>query len=475
MKIKEIFDEISITSGDNAKMKILEKYKDNDLLKKVLYLIKSKRVKFFIRQIPEYQHLITKLTLEEAIDDLKLLSERKLTGNSAALHLQLMLEKLDPDDAYIIERIIDKDPKNGLGVTYINKVIPNLIEKTPYQGAKSFSEKIAKSIIEKEGYAYSDVKMDGRYANAIIQSGEVEFESRQGETTFIPSYSTLVKELSKFGNGVLNGEFTMVQNDGSIMPRYESNGIIASIVDIEGKGKMGDRAPKETEKKMQSFAKKHGDFKNAVDRIRFTVWDSITLEDYFNENSKIEYKDRLNYLFKKTPILECTRVSIVERKKVYSYGEAIEHFQEMLLRGEEGTILKVPTATWKNGKPNTSIKMKLNIDLDLKIVGFKYGTKGSKNEDVISTLITESSCGKIVTNPAGMKEDMMKYVTDNQDKLLGTIVEIRCCGLSQNSDGDYSTLHPSVVELRNDKTIANSLEECIEISNAAMGLTEKIK
>jgi len=44
--IKEIFDEIAAEGGSNKKMEILGKYKDNELLKKVLYLANSKRVKF---------------------------------------------------------------------------------------------------------------------------------------------------------------------------------------------------------------------------------------------------------------------------------------------------------------------------------------------------------------------------------------------------------------------------------------------
>ena len=467
MTIKAIFDEISETGGNNAKMEVLRKYKDNELLKRVLYLIKSKRVKFFIKQIPDYTFNYAKYSLEDALHEIKMISERKLTGYAAVSHLKEVLELLHPDDAYIVERIIDKDPKNGLGTTFINKIFPDLIERTPYQGAKSYDERLAKDIFKKYSYAYSDIKMDGRYANAIIMNGEVEFESRQGETTYIPEDSLLVKELSKFPDGVLNGELTMVGLD-----RYTSNGIIASIVDIEGK--WNERTLDESESKLKAFTNKHGNFKEAVDKIRYTVWDSITLDDYFNKKSEIEYRDRLGYLYNKTPLKDCNRISIVERKKVYSYDEAITHFQEALARGEEGTILKAPKATWKDGKPNWQVKMKLDISIDLKITGFQYGTKGTKNENVISTLNVETSCGKLRTNPAGMNEAIMKYVTENQDKLFGTIVEIKCCGLSQNSDGEWSTLHPSVVELRDDKDTCDSLESAQEIEAMAKGLTKII-
>ena len=80
--------------------------------------------------------------------------------------------------------------------------------------------------------------MDGRYCNAIIRAGEVELESRQGEPTIVTG-AKFVEELTQLDDCVLNGELTM---DG--IPRYESNGIIASIIDICGKKE--SRTDKET-------------------------------------------------------------------------------------------------------------------------------------------------------------------------------------------------------------------------------------
>jgi len=466
MKIKEILDEITNESGSKAKMVALKKHSDNELLKRVIYMAKSKRVTFYIKQIPEYEFISDKYTLEQALDEIQMLADKTITV-SASFHLGEVLSLVDPDDAHVIKLIIGKSLKFNLGTTYINKVIPNLIEKTPYQGAKSFSERLARVIFKERGYACSDVKMDGRYANALIDGGGVEFESRQGETTFIPENSTLVKELSRFGDGVLNGELTMIGLD-----RYTSNGIIASIVDIEGKCE--ERGETETQKKLDAFAKKHGNYQENVDKIRYTVWDSITLEDYFNKKCDSSYSRRKYYLFVKTPLLNCTRVSFVETKKVYSYEEAMEHFQEMLLRGEEGTILKDPLATWKDGKPNWQVKMKLDMSIDLRIIGFEYGEAGKKNENVYSTINLESSCGKLRTNASGMTEAMMNDITERADELIGTIVEIRCCGLSQDSKGNWSTLHPSVVELRDDKDTCDSLESAQAIENMAKGLEKLV-
>ena len=68
------------------------------------------------------------------------------------------------------------------------------------------------------------------------------------------------------------------------------------------------------------------------------------------------------------------------------------------------------------------------------------------------------------------KEDIMLYVTENQDKLLGTILEIKCNGLSANSSGGNSVFYPTMKEFRTDKKMANSFDECLEIQNAALGL-----
>src|SRR5690606_28551585 len=103
-------------------------------------------------------------------------------------------------------------------------------------------------------------------------------------------------------------------------------------------------------------------------------------------------------------------------------------FQSALHQELEGTILKEGNGEWKDGKPSWQVKMKLEMNIDFKIVGFQMGTPGTKNENVVSTLLVESSCGLLKTNPSGMDEGMMKFVTENQSKLLGTIVEVRCCG-----------------------------------------------
>jgi len=463
MMIKQIFDEIALTSGNNDKIAVLSKYKDNELLKRVLYMANSKRVKFYIKQVPEYPTPRGEMGLDSALDALNDIIYRKVTGHSAIGFLVHLLSSVSVDDAYIIERIIEKDCKIGMGTTFMNKVFKDLIEDTPYMGAVSFDEKKARKIFEKGGKGLSQIKMDGRYCNAVIRGGEVELESRQGEATILTG-AKFLEELESFDDCVLNGELTMVDT-----PRYESNGIIASLIDILGK--KDSRTEKENEKKLKAFNDKHGSFEEALSKIRYTVWDRITVDEYFNKSSKVKYVERLGLLERVIKNAGSKCVNLIESMVVHNYEQAMNHFKEVLAKGEEGTILKSWDGEWKDGKPTWQIKLKLELTLDLVITGFNYGTKGTKNENVVSSLNAETSCGKLKTRPQGLKEDLMKEITENQDNLLGTIIEVKCSGLSFDNTGAYSLLYPAFKHFRDDKSEANSLEECIEIQNAALGLT----
>jgi len=453
MNIKDIFDEIANESGTNEKMNILSKYKENDLLKRVLYMANSKRVKFYIKQIPEYMKdsLPFPNDLKWGLDSLEVLSLRTITGHAAINHLENVLESLSSDDAYIVERIIEKDCKIGMGTRNINKVFPDLIEKTGYMGCKPYSKDLITKLLSK-GTAYSQEKMDGRFLNIIIQGGEVYMESRQGEPTILED-PLFVSELVGIKDCVLNGELTM---DG--LPRYESNGIVSSLITIATKKSEGKDVTKDIEK----LEKKHLPYREALDRIRVTAWDILTIEEYFTRKCKRTYEERFEEL--NETLQGFKTLSVVETREVNTIEEVMAHFVEVLKRNGEGTVVKGMDGVWADTKPSYQIKVKKEINLDLKIVGFNYGT--GKNVNLISSINVESAEGLLKTSPTGISEDDMEYITNNQDILMGKILEIKCSGISQDSEGNYSVLHPVYKHIRDDKDTANSLEECIEIDQS---------
>lgn len=466
--IKEIFDEIANESSTNEKMVILSKYKDNELLKRVLYLANSGRVKFYIKRIPGYQYIGDDKGLEWALDELTRLTSREFTGGAAINHLVNILSSINLNDQYIIQRIIEKDCKFGMGRSNINKVIPKLIEKTSYMGCLPFeAERVIKIFDESNGKgALCEIKADGRYCNVEIQNGGVTLTSRQGEETLLEG-SLLVEELSKFKDCVLNGEL-IIPN----IRRELSNGLITSIIDIQKKLSSDDpELHKKAQASIDKMLKRHNVvYENILKQIEFVVWDILTLDDYYSGVNKETRVERLTNLAMVLVLNMPEKITLVEHKLVKSYTEAIEYFNEALARDEEGVIVKALDGVWRDGKHGKQIKLKVEFTIDLKITKFNYGNKGTKNENVISSLTCESSCGQLVANAHGITEDIMDYITENQDTLIGTIVEVKCNGLTTNQNGGNSVNYPALKGFRTDKTTADSLEECIVIDQASKGL-----
>ena len=91
--IKDILDKIAAEPGTKAKVEILRGYQDNTSLIIVLYLSTSPRIKFYIKQIPEYQiNTVSPFkNLDWAMENLREIYTREFTGGAAINHLQFIL------------------------------------------------------------------------------------------------------------------------------------------------------------------------------------------------------------------------------------------------------------------------------------------------------------------------------------------------------------------------------------------------
>ncbi len=461
----DIIEQLRTTSSINSKREILRDNKENELFQLVLTNALDPRVTFGIKKIPEYEYHAPDLSLKEAIEALSKLVHRESTGTDGIAFLKEILGATSEKDAQVIKWIISKDFKAGFGISLINdEMKPFQIYEVPYMGAVSYDEKKIKSLFEKHPYAFSEVKMDGRYLNIISTSTGVFFESRGGNPN--PLMGALEIEAKKlrdyFGfDIVINGEL-MLRGEKD---RYKANGIISSYISIAQKQFDG----KDISKEARKFRDSNGvTLANVNDSLTLVAWDYIPLSDYRKKCSETSRSQRLMLL--EDAIKETSSFEIIEYRVVRNKAEAVEHFQDMLHRGEEGTILKGSNGEWADGKPSHQIKMKISIDLDLRIESFNYGTPGTKNENVISSLNVTSECGNLRTSPGGITEKDMLFITENMDSLNGKLVEIKCSGLSRDSDGNWSCLHPVFKLIRDDKEHGDTLESAIAIENSAKGL-----
>ena len=452
MQVKDIIDKLRSTNSSLEKIAILKANEDNDILKKVLFFTYNPRYKYYIRDIPEYHNGSCMVSLDLAVDNLLDLQKRNFTGNDAIRYLRNILENCENPE--IIELIIDGDIKAGVNVSIINKVFKDLIPEEPYQGCLPFNEKAAKELFENSNSICSQIKADGQYVNALVLDN-IELKARSGELQYFNG--KIIDSLKKLDikNAVINGEFTINGYD-----RNTANGILRSIISINEKIHKNIDVNKE----LQKFIKEH---KHGIeyfeDNILYIVWDIIPYDEYLVGLSTSIYSDRFEFFA--SLIKDIDNIKLVESLQVKEYKDAINHFKEALSSGEEGTVLKDMNALWQDGKHKHQLKMKLIMDLDLEIIGFNEGTKGTKFEGTLGSLIVGTSDRKIISSCGGLKEKsgIRDEIWNNQDKYLGKISSVKCNGISSNRQGGYGLLYPSYNEVRDDKFEADSFDDCMKI------------
>lgn len=398
MHIKSILDQLANDNSGLAKIAILQKHQDSQLLRDVLVAALNPHIQYFIRKIPSYTATAQK-SLQEILPELKKLSERKVTGNAAIEFLQDLLSSLSDDDAYVLEKIIKKDLRCGVKESTVNKVWDKLVPVYPCLLGRPYSEKNLKNIVYP---AYSQLKLDGMRVNIhVSQDGQVIIKGRSGKIIDLHNkldnaFKKLCNDAGFFVGMMFDGELIVLNDDGTIMNRKKGNGILNKAI----RGTISD---KETS------------------RVRVTLWDVITQDDFENEVSKLNYLSRFTALEGAVKTYPNEIYSLVETREVNNIGEAQEHFKDALAREEEGTLLKNFESLWEDSRSKDIVKFKDEKDCDLLVTGWNEGT--GKYKGMLGSLVCQSSDGKVEVNiGSGFSDDDRENFTE--ELMIGKIVEI---------------------------------------------------
>jgi len=125
--------------------------------------------------------------------------------------------------------------------------------------------------------------------------------------------------------------------------------------------------------------KKYGKVKKIPEHLKFYCFDAVE-----NNNFEKPFQDRANYMICFTiaweEIFELVNQSIVESKE-----EILNYFEEVLIDGFEGLILRNPHGKYKFGrgtiKEGIIFKMKPFVTLDAKITGVVQSTEVNKDAE----------------------------------------------------------------------------------------------
>lgn len=464
MSILKILTEIKNDPSILAKKRILNSNKDNEVLKRVLKLALDPGIVSGYKKIPEPFFSGDQYDLNTALDKMEDIYNRVYTGNDGRLHISHVLGSLTQDDQEVLRRVLTKDLECGASDKITNDVFgKGFIKDEPYMRCSLIDTKTVRNIDFKTyGYAVSETKLDGQYLNHTVINGQLTCTSRNGKVyDFLGSRDVLMSQLAarvqandeRFTSGVVfNGECLVIDESGRILPRETGNGIIQKA----GKGTM-----------------------SAYDsmRIVFVLWDVLPYDAFREGIWDVKRRERRNILELAIQEVDSEFIQMVEYEKVLDIEDAFAHNTVLMERGEEGSVLKCESGIWKSHTSPKQLKMKLKMQLDLRIVGFTEGEK--KREGMLGSLILESSEGQLTTNcGTGIKEKDAEWtfqsIWDSKEYLMGKVVTIECNELTMDKHTRIPKVFlPVFVEFRFDKETCDTYERILEIRESAVEVFSK--
>lgn len=443
MNIHDILNELNQSNSSNYKIQVLIKHKDDMLLRRVLKMAYDKvSHRYYMTMNHWYKLLGTNpfpkvskptLTLEQALDFMETkLASRELTGKDAIDAMDEVFCSVEDRDRELLVKMINRDLRINCGRSQINKVFKDLITKPVYMRCGVFTKKTAKDV---SFPAIIQLKADGTYREMQISEGKVEFLSRNGEQyeyTFADELASLLPD------GHYMGEMLVV----GTQHRAESNGLLNS-----------DNPP--------------------MDRIVFHLWDYVTPEEYTNAASKVKntirYDDRFERLQTLLNNANHPQLKLIESHRVSSIQEAFGKVTGWMEQDLEGGILKDVGGIFKDGTSKHQLKMKLEMQLEVRVTGFKEGRIGTKRESTFGAMVYETDDGKIKGSCSGFSDEQLETINGNRDWYIGKIITVGCNDITKGRDNDYYALsHPRFEEVRDDRDETDTLERALEIKQMAM-------
>lgn len=432
-----VLDQLAATTKRTEKEAILAALTPDHaaLFKKIGIATYSPEIAYNIKKYPRPTDYLGTTELATAIDGLKTLSSRQLTGKAAIDYMTRLERSLTAEDGEVLFRVVKKDLRCGLTESTMNKVWPNLIYTPPYQRCSSFNEKNLKKI---KLPAFSQTKSDGMYVDIIAAESKVVYRSRNCE---VKPFNNQVTD-GEFEQGfVYMGEALYKDDDGNIMSRKDGNGRLNSD-DVD------------------------------TSRIVFVLWDIVPIADYIARHCSIRYATRLNTL--KIAIAgKGDNLRLVETKVVNSVAEIIDHFKAEVLKGEEGTVIKNQDGIWADHTSPDQVKCKIEFECDLEIVALEEGT--GKNKGRLGAAVCASSDRKLSTGVGIGFSDKEREALWNDPNTVGMIITVKANDIVKDRNSDvFSLFLPRNVEVRTDKTTADTYERIVEQLEAFIHTLEAI-
>lgn len=415
--VKNFSEELQSTSSSNEKKVIIEKFKSNKYLCKVLNYTYSPYIHFGVssKNCKKLNHICDTDDCYELFDLLDDLNESRLTGHDAIGAVNAFVAAR-PEFEDVIFNIIDKDLKTRAGATLINKVIPGLIPQ--------FKVALAEAIkdlpdFENEEWLASR-KLDGVRCVIRKEQDEITAYSRQGNE--FETLDVVINEVKKIpGNFVLDGEVCIVDDKGN-----------ENFQDV-----------------MKEIRRKN----HTIVNPKMFVFDMLTLQEFDSQQGDMELYNR--YEDSMVVNLYCNKniIQVLGQDFVPDVNYFNKLNDEAIDAGHEGIMIRRNTG-YKGKRSKDILKVKQMHDAEYKVIGAVNGdiriieNGVEKTINCLSNIVIEHKGNKVGVGSGFTLEQRKEYYKDHS-MIVGKTVTVQYFEESQNKQGEYSLRFPVLKHVYN--------------------------
>lgn len=425
LHFKNFVNEITQSNSKKFKQEVLQKYKDDEVIKRYLKIAFDPYTVYGIstKKITKGTEKIKSCYIDSVFDLFDYLAVHNTGRDTDVAICQEILDGIaahDQEAAILLEKLICKDLSIGVDAKSINAAMPDLIPTFNVQLANKYFDK--PEYVEGKDFAIT-TKIDGGRIIALKENGQVSFYTRAGQR-----YEGLVdlerEMLEKLPDGLcLDGEITIFDNKG--IPSKE--------------------AYKRAMKITRSDGEKHG--------LKMIVFDAMLAEEFRVQKCDRVWEERrraLEFIFGTN---NHRNLQYFELLPVLYQGQDTSKITELLdeaiANKEEGIMINIALAPYEFKRTNFLLKVKKMSTLDLEIVGYEEGS--GRLAGTLGAIHVRYKNGNIVKVGSGFSDELRALIWLEPSDFVGKIAEISYFEETTNANGGISLRFPIFKDFRPDK------------------------
>lgn len=422
----DFFKEIKSSNSRKYKQEVLQRYKDDEVVRRYLKIAFDPYTVFGIsyKKLNKDIQGVVADYLDSVFDLFDYLTVHNTGRDYDVVVCQNILNAIatkNIDAAQLLGMLICKDVTLGCDAKTINSAIPDLIPTFKVQLANKYFDK--PEWVEGKDFAVT-TKIDGGRIIALKENGQVLFYTRAGQR-----YEGLVdleqEMLEKLPEGLcLDGEITLLNNKG--IPSKD--------------------AYKQAMKITRADGEKHG--------VKMLVFDCMLAEEFRAQKCDRPWEERRRALefifgtdnhrglqyFEVLPVLyQGTDTSMITKL-----------LDEAIAEGQEGIMINIALAPYEFKRTNFLLKVKKMSTVDLEVVGYEEGS--GRLSGTLGAILVRYKEGNIVKVGSGFSDELRALIWLDPSDFVGKIVEVQYFEETTNADGGISLRFPIFKDFRPDKT-----------------------